>query len=125
MNDRIDGTDDLTASTWVFETVAGEPLPDRARVSMSFDVDAGRVFGSAGCNRYHGGYSLEGDRLTIGRAATTLMACPDALMRLEDRFLDTLGNELAVVIDPETGRLELTGPDGSRSTAYPAESADD
>lgn len=48
-----------------------------------------RVSGSGGCNRFTGGYALEGDRLRFGRMAATMMACP-AGMDTERAFLGAL-----------------------------------
>lgn len=120
MSDRIDGTEGMTETVWVFETVADRPLPDRVRVSMAFDAEEQRVFGRSGCNRYTASYSLEGDVLTIGTAAATKMACPEAMMTVEDRFLRMLDGVLSVAIEAGTKRLMLTAADGSRSTALPA-----
>ena len=111
---------DPTGTTWVFEHVADQALPDRVRVSMAFEPGEGRVFGHAGCNRYTASYTFEDGTLTIGMAAATKMACPEALMVVEDRFLSTLGSALSVSIDPDSGRLDLTAPDGTRSSAFPA-----
>ncbi|UHD14310.1 META domain-containing protein [Thiocapsa bogorovii] len=44
----------------------------------------GRVSGTVGCNSFSGGYTLEGDHLTIDpRMAMTMMACEESLMALE------------------------------------------
>jgi heat shock protein HslJ len=45
--------------------------------------------GSGGCNRLSGSYTLDGERLTFGRAAGTMMACRDG-MEQERAFLDAL-----------------------------------
>jgi heat shock protein HslJ len=47
------------------------------------------VSGSGGCNRLTGSYELEGERLTFGRMAGTMMACRDG-MDTERAFLDAL-----------------------------------
>ncbi|NKI34206.1 META domain-containing protein [Wenzhouxiangella sp. XN79A] len=116
------GTDPerLTATTWVFETVADQPLPDRVRVTMGFEATEGRVFGRAGCNRYTAGYTLDGADFEVGTAAATKMMCPEAMMQVEDRFLKALDGFRRATIDPATGRLELAGADGARSWAFPA-----
>ena len=49
-----------------------------------------RVSGSGGCNRLSGSYESDGDRLTFGRMAGTLMACPTG-MDIEKQFLEALG----------------------------------
>ena len=48
-----------------------------------------RVTGSGGCNRLTGGYELEGDKLTFGRMASTMMACAGGMVS-EQRFLTVL-----------------------------------
>jgi putative lipoprotein len=48
-----------------------------------------RLTGSGGCNRIVGSYTLEGRKLAFGRAAGTLMACPQG-MEQERAFLDAL-----------------------------------
>ena len=49
-----------------------------------------RVGGSGGCNRLMGGYELNGDKLTFGQMAGTMMACLEG-MDTEKAFLDALG----------------------------------
>ena len=51
---------------------------------------ARRVGGSGGCNRLTGSYELNGDKLTFGQMAGTLMACPEG-MDTEKAFLEALG----------------------------------
>ena len=45
--------------------------------TMEFDGETGQVAGSAGCNRYAGGYEASGDSLSFGLLHMTMMACPD------------------------------------------------
>lgn len=57
--------------------------------------------GSGGCNRFSGGYTLSGDRLTFGRMTSTMMACADPLaMNTETVFLRAL---------PQVRRWRMTG----------------
>jgi copper homeostasis protein (lipoprotein) len=48
-----------------------------------------RVGGSGGCNRLVGSYVLNGDKLTFGQMAGTMMACPEG-MDTEKAFLEAL-----------------------------------
>jgi putative lipoprotein len=48
-----------------------------------------RVGGSGGCNGFAGEYELQGEGLTFGRMASTMMACP-AGMETETEFLAAL-----------------------------------
>jgi heat shock protein HslJ len=50
----------------------------------------GTVSGSGGCNRFSAPFQLEGDALTIGLAASTLMACPDPQSSVEAAYLAAL-----------------------------------
>lgn len=105
----------LTENTWVFESVAGEPIPDRARVTLQFDSDEKRAFGLAACNRYTAAYSLDGQAFSLQMMASTKMACPEPLMNTEDRFLGALRQVTGYAIDAD-GRLRLSGPDGTLAT---------
>lgn len=51
---------------------------------------AGKLSGSGGCNRYTATYVLRGQQLTIGNAATTMMACPEAQAKVEQGFMAAL-----------------------------------
>jgi heat shock protein HslJ len=62
--------------------------------TVTFD-DKGRVYGDAGCNRFTGGYTTKGDRMTIGPLASTLRACPQPIMDAEAIFLNKLQSTVA------------------------------
>lgn len=78
--------------TWVLYELNGVPVPTRGTgqdAHLQFNPATQRFSGSAGCNRIMGGYKIEGkDKITFGKAGTTLMACPD--MALEQQFLQAL-----------------------------------
>jgi heat shock protein HslJ/membrane-bound inhibitor of C-type lysozyme len=79
----------LQGAEWVVEDLNGGGIIDRSRVTLNFAED-GRVSGNGSCNTYNGGYVLTGEGLTLSRAATTMMACPPALMSQESRFFELL-----------------------------------
>jgi heat shock protein HslJ len=83
----IDGT------SWVLKTydVSGTAtsVPAGLRVDARF-ADS-RVTGSSGCNIYNAPTTVSGAKLTIGTAATTMMACDDARTSLEQAYLANLG----------------------------------
>jgi heat shock protein HslJ len=108
----------LAGPTWVVEDIAGSGVIDAARTTMFFDQTA-RVFGSGACNRYNGGVELTGETLAFGAIASTMMACPDALMAQERRFFDALAGVTGFDID-ETGALILRGAEGPLVTARAA-----
>ncbi len=95
---------------WRVVAVAGAAVPgDDAHVpSLTFDGD-GQVYGLLGVNRARGTWSVEGDTLSFGPLATTLMAGPEDAMAVEDALRALL-----------TGTLELRTVDGrSETTADP------
>jgi heat shock protein HslJ len=81
------------------EVEAGEhePVP-----SLRFQPED-RVAGSGGCNRFTGGYEVDGARLRIGPVASTRRACAHG-MALEQRFFEAL----ALVERFELGERTLT-----------------
>lgn len=91
-------------------------------VSVTAEFAAGRISGRAGCNPYSGGYRVEGTRFALdGALVTTLMMCPDDVMRVEQRVLAALGAAatfdvtadvlvLADVAGHELLRLRAAGP---------------
>lgn len=58
--------------------------------SITFAKD-GTVYGSAGCNRFSGGYTYKGDTIEIGQLAVTMMFCEGA-MEAEDAFLKSMAD---------------------------------
>jgi heat shock protein HslJ len=73
----------------------------------------GMVRGSSGCNTFRAPYTSEGNRLTIGAAATTRKSCPaEGVMEQERQFLAAL--KTAKVWTIESGRLDVHRADGER-----------
>jgi heat shock protein HslJ len=81
----------------------------RTQLSATFGADQ-RVAGSAGCNRFSGTYTMEGESLSFGPLATTRMACPEPIMEQERAFLAALESTTQFT---QTGdRLTLRDADG-------------
>ncbi|MFO7640154.1 MAG: META domain-containing protein [Candidatus Competibacteraceae bacterium] len=98
----------LEGATWRLASVAhadGElqTVPDSVEATATFA--AGAVSGSGGCNRFTAGYTLEGDRLTIERGASTMMACPEPQATVEQAFMAAL--EATKIYRIENGGLVL------------------
>lgn len=66
---------------------------------LLFDGESHRVSGSGGCNHLTGSYELDGDRLTFGPMARTMMACVEGMKR-EQAFLRAL---------PEVKKWKMAG----------------
>lgn len=101
-------TDPLQGVEWVVEDIAGTGIVDSSRATLM--LDGGKVAGSGSCNRYFGPYTLVGDKLTFGNMASTMMACPEALMEQEQRFLQALQQVQSFEFTPD-GALVLRAGD--------------
>lgn len=91
--------DKLTGAPWQVVSINGvdaKPSP-----TMEFGSD-GRVSGSASCNRFSAEFKVDGAKLTFGKAISTMMACVDQDMQVEQRFLATLA-------DVERGEIASDG----------------
>jgi len=104
----------LTGAEWVVELIDGG-IVDRSRATLVFDSDGG-LSGRASCNGFTATYTLSGEALQIGAAATTRMACADALLEQEQRFLEILQQVQRFDID-ESGALVLIDFNDHKITA--------
>jgi heat shock protein HslJ len=86
----------LGGMTWKLAAFGGAGGSDApivgTEITLHFDDQDNRAGGSAGCNRYTGGFTEAGDRLTFSPLASTRMFCPfpDGIMEQEDRYLAAL-----------------------------------
>ena len=103
-------TDDLDGS-WRLARAgdADGPLPLSAATPVTLEVDGRAVSGRAACNQYGTRLERDGDRLRLGQVMVTEMACPPAVMTLEQRYLSALGAVDAAAVGER--RLVLTGAD--------------
>jgi len=90
----------LAGSNWVLVSTAGNDMPSDIYISASFGED-GSLGGSSGCNNYSAQYQVDGDRISIGPAASTLMACPEPVMALESAYMQALGSAAGYKLDGE------------------------
>jgi len=113
----------LDGRDWTLAALRGAPTVRdsvTSRVAMlRFDADSGRVYGSGGCNRISGPYTLVGDTLTFGPIVSTMMACVDERVgRQEFDFLAALDSTRGFRIDADT--LTLIGSEGELATLLAA-----
>jgi putative lipoprotein len=104
------GGQGLVGPGWIAEDIGGRGAVDRLQSTITFGAD-GRAHGSGGCNRFTGGYTLEGNSLRFGAMASTNMACVPAAMDQEQRFHAALAAVQGYRI--ENGILHLTGAGGA------------
>jgi heat shock protein HslJ len=81
--------------------------------TLTLAFEGGMVRGSSGCNTFRAPYTSEGNRLSIGAAATTRKACTaEGVMEQERKFLAAL--KTAKVWTVESGTLDVHRADGER-----------
>jgi len=103
----------LPAGPWALVELNARPVTVvnlSQQPTMLFDAAAGRFSGHAGVNRYNGGYTQNGTALSFGPAASTKMAGPPELMKIEDEFLAVLPKVKSWRI--ESAWLQLVGDNG-------------
>jgi heat shock protein HslJ len=88
----------------------GNSLAVPEKVAATAMFDAGTVAGNGGCNQYTGPYTVDGDKLTIGTLASTMMACPAPQDAVEKAFLAALGKAATYTITGDT--LEIKTAEG-------------
>ncbi|WP_434360242.1 META domain-containing protein [Parasalinivibrio latis] len=94
---------------WVLTHVDGSPV----KLAEGFnapDLEVGEHFtanGHGGCNRYFGEAELRNGQFRIEKMASTMMACPEPAMKLEDAMTKTLSNWSDVTLTRQG--LELKG----------------
>ncbi|MFL5709357.1 MAG: META domain-containing protein [Chloroflexota bacterium] len=91
-------------------------VPEAISASATF-ADA-TVSGNAGCNDYTGGYTVDGDKLTIGPLASTRKACGPAQSALETVFLTALGRVATFTASPT--ELQLKTAEGKVGLSFAA-----
>jgi heat shock protein HslJ len=113
---------DLTDIVWALTELTGEPPVGGTSISAQFTSD-GKVWGSAGCNRYNGTYTVTGSNITFSSPlASTMMMCETAVMDQESAYLKALGEAKTFAVNGD--QLTLSGEDGTQLVVYTAQSQD-
>jgi heat shock protein HslJ len=95
----------LEDTSWGLVSYAGgsgaaTEVPDGVTATALF-AD-GTVSGSGGCNRFTGPYELDGDTISIGPLASTLMACVEPQGSVEQAYLAALEQTAGYQTDAST-----------------------
>ncbi len=86
--------------------VIGDP-----EITLVFGAE--EVSGSAGCNRFWGSYTVDGNSITFSPLASTRMACPEELMEQEQLFLAALASVVSWRVDGNV--LDMHRADSERA----------
>ena len=103
----------LEGTEWTL--VSGVEAPEDAVPTLTLADGSANGFG--GCNTFGGSYELDGDSITIGPLASTMMACEEAKSASEAAYLPAL--EAADAWAVENGELVLSS-DGEETLRYSA-----
>lgn len=104
---------------WLLEDINGSGVLDRVQTDLEISAD-GRAFGSGGCNRFNGEAKLSGKKLSFGLLMSTRMACPEAVMKQEARFLNTMEDVRGWKLDDKRHKLLLLGAEGETLLTFSA-----
>jgi heat shock protein HslJ len=107
-------TTDLEGTLWQLVAYAqeGSLVDVLPGAEITAEFAEGQVAGSAGCNRYMGGYTVEDGTLTFGLVASTRMMCgaPEGVMEQETGYLAALAGVNAYRVSGDG--LDLVDVDG-------------
>ena len=78
----------LDGSAWLLAELPPESLLEDVTATLAFED--GDVAGTDGCNRFRGSYEFSDGKIRIGKLASTMMACPEPVMRQAGTFTAAL-----------------------------------
>lgn len=106
---------DLEGKTWTLQRLGLKQAPLSGR-SATLLVKGEKVAGSGGCNRYFSRLKDNGPgKISFGPVGATKMACPEALMKLEQAYFQKL--EKVEGFGYHMGKLTLTYSDAGGTDA--------
>lgn len=111
----------LEGTRWVMEALVnseGQLVSAVPGVEVTATFEDGQVSGQSGCNRYFASYTVDGNNLTVELGGSTMMACPDPLMVLEQEYLAALGSAASYQISDS--ELQILNSDGELVLAFEA-----
>lgn len=79
----------LTRTAWVLQDLAGSGVAGTVYASLTFP-EARKVAGNGSCNRFFGAAEIRGNVIKLGPLGTTRMACAEAVMNQESKYLKAL-----------------------------------
>ncbi|MFM7572720.1 MAG: META domain-containing protein [Snowella sp.] len=104
----------LENTSWQLTSLGeAQPLAEKP-ITLEFGKK-NRLSGSSGCNRYMGSFSTKGNQFSVkSPLGSTMMACPEDLMKQEQQFLQALSAGQSYKINAN-GELEIQYREGSRN----------
>lgn len=106
---------DIQNTPWALVSGAEITLSGGIVPSVAF-LDGGKASGNSGCNRFMTDYTLDGDSLSFGQIAGTMMACQPPADEIEKAYLAALEKVASWEVDSE--QLVLSDADGNELLRY-------
>lgn len=99
----------LAGPAWRVTSIGDVAVPEDVYVSLEFDATKASVFGSSGCNRYFGGFTLTGEGFSFQRGmAGSMMACEEHKSQIEASFLSAMEKIDRFDIDADGGLVLIS-----------------
>jgi heat shock protein HslJ len=112
----------LHGTEWVL-VATGDSDAVPADLRSTLDIEDATASGRAPCNSYNLAFKVDGTDLVTGEIASTRKACPERVMRAENRYFRALAK--ADTVKKEDDRLVLSGPDDTRLVYARPDDVDD
>jgi heat shock protein HslJ len=87
--DASAGTFHLSGGEWLLEDLGGSGVLDNVQATLTFPEE-GKTAGNGSCNRFFGSAEINGQEIKFGPLASSRMACPEAVMNQEKKYLEML-----------------------------------
>ena len=113
---------DLEGTRWAlvdYQDGTGNTVAAAPGVEAAIEFNDGSVSGTAGCNSFSGGYTVDGNTLTVGPLASTMMACMDSnVMQQESDVLANLQAAATYTIEGDV--LTIANAEGETTLTFKA-----
>lgn len=100
----------LLGTVWVLEDLQGSGVLADVQATLEFP-EAGKVAGSGSCNRIFGTVEIASNAMRFSPLGSTRMACPEAVMTQEGKYLKALQDGERFAIDGTTLSIYSRGTD--------------
>lgn len=109
--DDNDDSAALEGTFWILTHLGGtevELAEDSAQPHLVLEADSNRAGGSGDCNRFSGGYEVDGSKLAFGQLAMTMMACIEG-MDVDNRLAAALSDTKTFTVEGRQLQLVEAG----------------
>jgi putative lipoprotein len=106
----IETSNSLAGTSWRLESLGGADVQGGVDVTLEF-LEGTKVAGIASCNRFFGTADIAGTGIRFSPLGATRIACPDAVMDQENKYLAALQNAERFTLQESTLLIHFKGTD--------------